>query len=263
MIADGGGTATFDQSIVSAEFNTSSGSSFTNTAVADAFVNAAVAIAQYATDQGAQDQFTEPDPEGHLAASPIPSFLSPSKTAEINSGGTYSYANYLLTVDSGGVTIDGNNDVVVTNGGVVTVSGFNDAIDVAYAYDIGSGGGGFGTSGSINASNATILIGDGNVANVAGNNDQITQIGPSQLNLTSGTGDVIYVTAATGTQCPYANSYAITMPRVPRSQLPGAGTSSLPNRSTATMTPVSEGAGAYVTVSGTGDTVDITARAPR
>src|SRR6202035_5955089 len=88
--------ATFDQTIISAENNTSSGSSFTNTAVADAFVTAAVAIAQYAMDQGEQDKFSVLDTQAHLAASPIPTFLSPSKTAEIDTSGTSSYSNYLL-----------------------------------------------------------------------------------------------------------------------------------------------------------------------
>jgi YD repeat-containing protein len=258
--------ATFDQSIISAEFNTYSGTSFTNTATTDAFVTAAVAIAQYAMDEGAQDRFSVLDPQGHLAAGPIPTtFVNPSKTAAIQDSGTYSFANYLLNVDTVGATINGNDDVVVVNAGDVTVSGFNDAIDVSYANDGTGGGGGFSSNGSITASNATIMIGDGNIAVVAGSNDQISQIGPSELTLTSGTGDVICIAAATlAPSAPYANSYSITnASNASIIVASGAGTAAAPELINGNNDTVSEGANAYVTVSGTGDTVNISGTGSR
>ncbi len=188
--------ATFGNLTSSTEFSSA-------TASAQAFVPAAVAIAQYATDHGDSANLTVIDPNQSLVAPPV-QWENAALTAAIRNSGTYSFANFLLIPQGVTATINGNSNIIVAEDNqntdnVLTVNGFNDAIEAV-------------DPATINASNSSILVDDSDIVTVAGSNDQIAQAGPSELTLSSGTGDTIAINAAPPVtfEPPYTNSYSIT-----------------------------------------------------
>jgi len=216
----------------------------------EALIPAFVAIAQYAMDQGATNTIGLVDPNGSLIAPQLP-WLNPDNLQNISHAGTYSYSGYLLIdfASSGTVTVNGNTNVIEAESGTLDVNGFGNAIDVEFS------------AATISASNASIMIDDGSEAIVSGNNDQITQSGPSELTLTSGTGDVVYVTsAAVVPQSPYPDSYSTTdASNASITLAAGVGTASAPDVINGNNDTINEGAGDYLTVSGTADTVTMAA----
>src|SRR5262249_54890293 len=112
---------------------------------------------------------------------------------------------------------------------------------------------------TINASNTAVMVQNGGIATVSGGNDQIAQMGPTKLTLTSGTGDVIYVESGTLlTGHPYLNSYPITSASSASITIgSGVGTAAAPALVYGNNDIVSVGANSFVTVSGTGNVIDL------
>ncbi len=238
----------------------------------DDLATMAVALAQYATDQGAVNNRTTTDPNANLqppAAIP-PAWINPGNSAvQIGTTSAYNYSDDFITdVNSStmsGVTasIVGNNNVIVAFGGsILTISGYNNSVD-----DLGG-------PATISASNAAIMIEDGSIGTVFGSNDQIDQTGPTQLTLSSGTGDVIYVAAAALVSgiydsggglianTSYSSPYAITNASNASIMLgSSAGTVANPDRVNGNDDIVNAGANSWLTLSGTNDAVVISAGA--
>ena len=232
----------FTQSYTYAEYST-------YTAGIEAIVPAAVAVAQYAMDQGVQTNLTTIDPNSSLV-SPTPAWINPANLANVGSAGTYSYSGYLVFTypSSGSVTIDGNGNVIEAESGALNFSGYGNAIDVA------------GEPVTIAGSNGSILIDDGSEATVSGNDNQISQSGPSEFTLTSGTGDVVYVTSApalpVSDESPDTNSFSTTnASNASITIASGAGAASAPEIINGNSDSVSVGPDAFVTVNGAGDSV--------
>jgi autotransporter passenger strand-loop-strand repeat protein/YD repeat-containing protein len=212
--------------------------------------NMVVAVAQYAADQGGGNNRTSIDPNQDLVNT-APQWISPASGLINVSAGTYSSSGKFFvdgnaSTGTGGVTatIDGNNDVILALGGAnITVSGFNDSIDDAHE------------SVTANASNAALMVENGGILTAAGSNDQIAQVGPSELILTSGSGNTIYVESGTLLSgYPYTSSSPITSASNASITF-GAGVVGTVYGNNDT---VNVGANSFVTVSGTGNTIDVT-----
>ncbi|TWC00217.1 hemolysin type calcium binding protein [Bradyrhizobium macuxiense] len=221
--------ATFDQYVSPTEYGASAAASI------EAFIPAAVAIAQYTTDQNYQANLTAIDPNEHLVA-PSEQWIDPANTVDIESSGTFAYTGYFITVGrqlSSVDVINGSNNVIFADVGSLTVAGFNDAIEVNDGPV------------SISTSNSSISIEDSNIATVSGNNNQIAQVGPSELTL-SGSNDTVYVVSGPLVTGPDTNPYSTT--NASNASIifaAGVGTSSAP--------AVVSGSGDIITLKGNDD----------
>jgi hypothetical protein len=215
----------------------------------------AVAVAQYAMDQGSVNNRTPADPNATLLST-APSWISPASNAiQIQTAGTYSYSGTFITdlnaTTSQGVTaaINGNSDVILAgNNSNLTVSGFNNSIDDLWG------------SATITASNAAILIEPGCIGTVSGDNDQIAQLGLTQLTLSSGVGDVIFIApaAAPSPQLPYTLAYSTTNASYAVITMgAGVGTAANPARINGDYNAVSASGNDFFTVTGTGNTIAV------
>ena len=220
----------------------------------DDLSQAAVAIAQYASDQGASNNRTTPDPNANLLAvntnvlgATAPEWINPAQTAiQIGTAGTYSYTGEFIsdlnssTAKGVTATIHGNNDIILAfTGSNVTVNGYNDSVDVSNG------------NSTVTASNASVLIESGAIGAVSGSNDQIAQVGPSQLTLSSGTGDTIFVGGGAAASSATYTSANPTTNASNSSITLGAGVSDVLNGSSDSL---SFSSGASATVSGSSDT---------
>jgi len=180
--------ATFDQATSSSEFGTPPYS-------IDTFVPAAVAIAQYATDLGIQSNLTQVTANQALI-SPTGGWMDFTKDVDDAISGTYSSSNSLIYVRTfsgqyNTSTINGSYNLIYAACGSITLNGIANAIDINsvsdfnYAYP--------NQAITVNASSSSILVEDANIGIVSGNYDQIAQVGPSEVDLTSGVGDQIYI----------------------------------------------------------------------
>ena len=238
--------ATFDHNSSAIEYSS-------YTASVDAFVPEAVAIAQYAVDQAAKPVLGTLDANQSLVAPAAP-WTNPSNRVQLY-GGSYSYSGYFVDLEGGAITVNGNNNIIEINGGGVTVNGYNNVIDVSTYNDT-----------PISASNTSIMVEDSGRATVTGNNDQIAQVGPTQLTLTSGTGDAIYVTSAgaASLNLGYTNSYPITnASNASITFAAGVGTASARAIVSGTSDAITLLGSDFVTLSGgtTGDTVAVSGTA--
>lgn len=217
--------------------------------------NMAVAVAQYAADQGAQNNRTLVDGNQDLVTT-APQWISPaSKIVSLTTSGTYAYSGQWLedgnlAGGTGGVTmtINGNSDVVLAlNSSNLTLNGYNNAVDIP------------GVTATINASNTAITVEDGGVATVSGNNDQIAQVGPTSLTLTSGTGDQIFVgSGSTLSGFAYTSASPITQASNATITIgPNVGTYTNPDQVIGNNDVVYVENGAYVEVSGSNDVIDV------
>ncbi|WP_426422611.1 AIDA repeat-containing protein [Bradyrhizobium genosp. A] len=217
--------------------------------------NMAVAVAQYAMDQGAQNNRTIIDGNQDLVTT-APQWISPaSKIVALTTSGTYAYSGQWLedgnlAAGTGGtaMTINGNSNVVVaTNGSVLTLNGYNNAVDIP------------GPTATINASNAAITVEDGGVATVSGNNNQIAQVGPTSLTLTSGTGDQIFVgSGSTLSGFSYTSASPITQASNATITIgPNVGTYTDPDQVIGNNDVIYVESGSYVEVSGSNDVIDV------
>jgi hypothetical protein len=221
----------------------------------DDLASMAVAVAQYVMDQGGVNNRTPADPNA-LLLSTAPSWISPASSAvQIQTAGTYGYSGTFITdinaTTSQGVaaTINGNGNVILAgNGSSLTVSGFNDSIDDLWG------------SATMAVSNASILIEPGCIGTVSGDNDQIAQVGLTQLTLSSGVGDVIYIApaAAPSPQLPYTLAYSTTNASHAVITLgAGVGTAANPARINGDYNAVSASGNDFFTVTGTGNTITV------
>ncbi|WP_407117521.1 hypothetical protein [Bradyrhizobium sp. LMG 9283] len=217
--------------------------------------NMAVAVAQYAADQGAQNNRTIVDGNQDLVTT-APQWISPaSKIVALTTSGTYAYSGQWLedgnlAAGTGGVamTINGNSDVVLAmNGSTLTLNGYNNAVDIP------------GVTATINASNAAITVEDGGIATVSGNNNQIAQVGPTSLTLTSGTGNQIFVgSGSTLSGFAYTSASPITQASNATITIgPNVGTYTNPDQVIGNNDVIYVENGAYVEVSGSNDVVDV------
>ncbi|QOZ33208.1 hypothetical protein XH92_17280 [Bradyrhizobium sp. CCBAU 53421] len=213
-----------------------------------------VALAQYATDLGGNDNRTQSDPDAHLVST-APSWISPASSAvQIGTAGTYSYSSTFIidlnatTAKGVAATINGSNDIIIAGmNSSLTVSGFNNSIDDSN-----------GTA-TIATSNASILIESGGIATISGNNNQIAQVGPTQVTLTSGTGDVIYVGAGDAVPNPnYAASYSSTTASNASITLgSGIGTSAAHDQVSGSGDSVTLTGSDIIDISGSGDAINV------
>ena len=217
--------------------------------------NMAVAVAQYASDRGAENNRTLVDGNRDLVTT-APQWISPaSKVVALTTSGTYAYSGQWLedgnlAAGTGGttMTINGNSNVVVaTNGSVLTLNGYNNAVDIP------------GPTATINASNAAITVEDGGVATVSGNNNQIAQVGPTSLTLTSGTGDQIYVgSGSTLSGFAYTSASPITQASNATITIgTNVGTYTDPDQVIGNNDVIYVESGSYVEVSGSNDVIDV------
>jgi hypothetical protein len=91
----------------------------------------AVALAQYASDMGADNNRTEIDPNQALVTT-APGWIAPAhNTVQIWAEGSYAVSNCFISDQlAGAVTVSGNGNVIVVyNGSALTVNGYNNAID--------------------------------------------------------------------------------------------------------------------------------------
>ena len=216
----------------------------------------AVAVAQYAMDLGQGNNRTSVDPNQDLV-SKAPQWISPAANAlQVNSAGTYAFSGQWLTdgdpaTGSGTVafTVNGNNNVIVAYGGsVVTVSGFDNSVDIPRA------------SATVNASNTSIMVENGGIGIVSGNNDQIAQVGPTELILSSGTGDEIDIGAgALLSGFAWTNSFTVTSASNATVVYgAGIGTTASPAGLYGNNDWVEVGSNSHVDVTGTGNIVNVT-----
>lgn len=221
----------------------------------DDIATMAVAIAEYVTNQGGASDRTSADPNAQLLVT-APSWISPASSAvQIQTAGTYSYSGTFITdmnastLHGVAATINGNNNIVLAgNGSTLTVSGFNNAIDDLYG------------SATITTSNASIMIEAGCVGSVSGDNNQIAQIGPTQLTLTSGTGDVIFVASAPLPSNPLSYTLAYSTTNASYAVITlgaGVGTAAAPARINGNYDSISATGNDVFTVTGIGNTLAV------
>lgn len=216
------------------------------------------AVAEYAANQHGVNYRTSNDPNQNLVST-SPQWISPaSGLIQIGTAGTYAYTGkFLADANSSNgigvtITVNGNNDVLLAyQGSIITLTGFNNSVDMING------------SVSLAASNTAVMIEYGTLASVTGSNDQIAQVGNTQLTLTSGTGDAIFVSAASpvsGTTYSYTYAYSTTVASNASITLgSGVGTAAAAALVRGSNDTIALTGNDYLTLdpSGTGDTINV------
>jgi hypothetical protein len=213
----------------------------------------AVALAQYATDEGAINNRTQLDQNQDLIST-LPAWTSPAASMlQISTAGTYSRSNsFIFDYNSStgkGVTttINGNNDIVLAMmNSNITLNGYDDAVDDADA------------TVTITASNASLMVESGGIETITGSNDQISQVGATQVTLVSGTGDSIYIApGAPPTVGPdYNKTYSTTSASNASITLgTGVGTSAAPDQISGSSDTIMLNGTDFLALTGSSDTI--------
>ena len=241
------------------------GATITSTSVSELALMA-VAVAQYATDQGGEDYRTLLDTNADLATT-APAWDAPADHQVVitsggtyNSNGTFFEDQVILSGQIYGVTatVSGNNNVIaLVEESNMTVSGVGNSVDIPIGMFAKSGTS--GTPITVNASNTPIMVENGGSVIVFGNNDQIGQVGYTEVVLSSGSGDSIYVAGGTiASSAGYMNTYPITSASNALVTVgSGAGTSASAAQVDGNNDSVSIDNGAWVTVSGASNTINV------